>query len=189
MGNNRKFNFDEYVDELLVEALSITQMQDQIKQVGLDPTKYDQNHFMFLVGLINSNQGIEIYDELLSKIKDKNLLKSLLSVSVNDRRSDKPTIDLDKIGRALENPEDPNELRAIISGQKREIVKTEEPAYDADLLKWFLAKRNGLDLFDILIKIKPERDDLLEQFISEYNNEVPDVREYLKTNSQRAKTV
>ena len=189
MGNSR-FNFDLYVDELLTEALSLTQMQDQLKQAGLDPTKYDQKHFLFLVGLINSNQGIEIYDELLSKIKDKGLLGSLMSVSVNDRRSDKPTIDTEKVGKALEHPDDPNELRAIIAGQRKEIpAEKQEPEYDAFGLKRFLSLNQGLNLFNILVKIKPELDNTLKQFLSEYNNEAPEVQEFLKTNAQRAKTV
>jgi len=190
MGNSRQFNFDQYVDELLVEALSLTQMQDQLKQAGLDPTKYDQKHFLFLVGLINSNQGIEIYDELVSKIQDRGLLGSLMSVSVNDRRSDKPTIDLEKVGKALENPNDPNELRAIIAGQRRAIpAGAEELAYNADELKQFLSSNRGINLFDILVKLKPELDNRLKQFLNEYNDEAPEVQEFLKTNAQRAKTV
>ena len=140
MGNSRQFNFDLYVDELLTEAISLTQMQDQLKQAGLDPAKYDQRHFLFLVGLINSNQGIEIYDELISKIQDRGLLNSLISVSVNDRRSDKPTIDLEKVGKALEHSDDTNELRAIIAGQRRAIpAGKEEPEYNAYELKQFLS--------------------------------------------------
>ncbi len=190
MGNSRQFNFDQYVDELLVEALSLTQMQDQLKQAGLDPTKYDQKHFLFLVGLINSNQGIEIYDELVSKIQDRGLLGSLMSVSVNDRRSDKPTIDLEKVGKALENPNDPNELRAIIAGQRRAIpAGAGESEYNADELKQFLSSNRGINLFDILVKLKPELNNRLKQFLNEYNDEDPEVQEFLKTNAQRAKTV
>jgi hypothetical protein len=189
MGNGRQFNFDSYIDEILTEALSLAQMQDQIKQVGLDPAKYDQKHFLFLVGLINANQGIEVYDELLSKIKDKGLLNSLLSVSVNDRRSDKPMVDMDKVGRALENPENPNELRAIISGQKREIVKTEEPQYDSSKLKEFLSKNNSEDLLDILIKLKAEVDGTLQQFITEYQQSDEEIKRYVKTNAHRATNV
>jgi len=190
MNKGRQFNFDLYVDELLNEALSLTQMQDQLKQAGLDPTKYDQKHFLFLVGLINSNQGIEIYDELLSKIQDRGLLGSLMSVSVNDRRSDKPTIDLEKVGKALENPDDPNELRAIIAGQRRAIsAGTGEPEYNADELKQFLSSNRGINLFDILVKLKPELNNRLKQFLNEYNDEDPVVQEFLKTNAQRAKTV
>lgn len=190
MGNNRQFNFDLYVDELLTEALSLTQMQDQIKQVGLDPTKYDQKHLLFLVGLINSNQGIEIYDQLINKIQDRGLLNSLISVSVNDRRSDKPTIDLEKVGKALEHSDDTNELRAIIAGQRRAIpAGKEEPEYNAYELKQFLSLYRGSNLFDILVKIKPELNLMLKQFLSEYNSEEPEVQEFLKTNAQRAKSV
>lgn len=189
MGNGRKFNFDLYVDELLTEALSPAQMQDQIRNTNLDPAKYDQNHLLFLVGLINSNQGIEVYDELLHKIKDKGLLKSLLSVSINDRRSDKPTIDMDKITRALQYYNDPDELRSIISGQKREIVKTEEPVFDSSKLKEFLSKNGAEDLLEILIKLRAEVDNTLELFVSEYNQAEDDIKRYVKTNAHRATDV
>jgi len=190
MGIHRKFNFDQYVDELLVEALSLTQMQDQLKQAGLDPAKYDQKHFLFLVGLLNSNQGVEVYDELIHKIKDRGLLSSLMSVSVNDRRSDKPTIDLEKVGKALEHPEDPEQLRAIISGQRREIpAEKEEPAYDSEQLMEFLKASWAKSLFPILVKLRPKLDNTLASFVNEYNNEQEEVKEYLKTNAQRAKTI
>ena len=186
----KTFNFDLYVDDLLTEALSLTQMQEQLRGANLDPAKYDQKHLLFLVGLINSNQDLELYNDLLSKIKDKGLLNSLISVSVNDRRSDKPTIDMDKVERALANPDDPNELRAIIAGQRRVIpAGKEEPEYNAYELKHFLSLNRGLNLFDILVKIRPELDASLKQFLSEYNNEEPEVQEFLKTNAQRAKTV
>jgi len=190
MGIHRKFNFDQYVDELLVEALSLTQMQDQLKQAGLDPAKYDQKHFLFLVGLLNSNQGVEVYDELIHKIKDKGLLSSLMSVSVNDRRSDKPTIDLEKVGKALEHPEDPEQLRAIIAGQRREIpVEKEVPQYDSSKLKEFLSKNNSEDLLEILIKLKAEVDNTLQQFITEYQQSDEEIKRYVKVNAHRATEV
>ena len=190
MNKSRQFNFDLYVNELLTEALSPIQMQDRIKEVGLDPTKYDQNHLLFLVGLINSNQGIEVYDELLSKIKDKGLLKSLLSVSINDRRSDKPTIDIEKVERALQYPDNPEQLRAIISGQRKEIPAAPvEPEYDFNKLKEFLSKNGVDDLLEILIKIKAEVDNTLQQFISEYKQADEEVKRYVKTNAQRATDV
>lgn len=188
MGNNRQFNFDLYVEELLAEALSPAQMQDRIKEVGLDPTKYDQNHLLFLVGLINSNQGIEVYDELLSKIKDKGLLNSLLSVSVNDRRSDNPMVDMDKVSRALENAGNPAELRNILSGQKRQ-EQTKQSTYDKGLLQWYLAKRGGMELFEILAKLEVERDGELDQFIAEFSRKSEEVKEYLIINAQRAKNL
>jgi hypothetical protein len=190
MGNNRQFNFDLYVEELLTEALSLTQMQDQLRDANLDPAKYDQKHLLFLVGLINSNQDLEIYNDLLSKIKDKGLLNSLLSVSVSDRRSDKPTIDIEKVTKALQYAEDPNELKAIIAGQKKAMpAGTEELEYNIDELKQFLSSNRGISLFDILVKLKPQLDNRLKQFLNEYNDEDTEVQGFLKTNAQRAKTV
>lgn len=186
---SRRFNFDLYVDELLMEALSPAQMQDQIRNANLDPAKYDQNHLLFLVGLINSNQDIEVYDELIHKINDKGLLKSLLSVSINDRRSDKPTIDMDKIAGALQYSNDPAELRSIISGQKRETVKTEVPQFDSSKLKEFLSKNGAEDLLEILIKLRAEVDNTLESFVSEYNQAEDDIKRYVKTNAHRATDV
>jgi hypothetical protein len=182
-----KFHFDQYINEIITEALNFNQMQDQLRSIGLDPSVYDQKHLLFLVALINSNQGIEIYDELLQKITDKGLLNSLLSVCINDRRSNKPTIDLDKIHKALENP---NDIRNIISNQKRETpIQNNLSEYDANKLKEFLNLNNSIDLFDILLKLRPELNDTLKIFLSEYNVEAIEVKEYLKTNTQRAKTI
>ena len=184
----KTFNFDLYVDDLLTEALSLTQMQEQLRGANLDPAKYDQKHLLFLVGLINSNQDLEIYNDLLSKIKDKGLLSSLLSVSVNDRRSDKPTIDLDKVTRALQHAEDPNELRSILSGQKRQEQVTQS-TYDKKALQWYLATRSGIELLDILAKLEVKLDGELDRFIAEYSRKAEEVKEYLLTNAQRAKNI
>jgi hypothetical protein len=184
----KAFNFDLYVDDLLTEALSLTQMQEQLRGANLDPAKYDQKHLLFLVGLINSNQDLEIYNDLLSKIKDKGLLSSLLSVSVNDRRSDKPTIDMDKVTRALQHAEDPNELRSILSGQKRQ-EQVVQSTYDKEALQWYLAKRSGIELLDILAKLEVKLDGELDRFIAEYSRKAEEVKEYLITNAQRAKNI
>ena len=58
MNKSRQFIFDQYVEDLLTEALSLAQTQEKLKEFGLDITKYDPKHSLFLLGLINSNQGI-----------------------------------------------------------------------------------------------------------------------------------
>jgi hypothetical protein len=183
---NRRFNFDLYVDELLTEGLSITDIQNQLIQSNINPAKYDPKHLLFLIALKNSNQGIEIYDELLQKITDKGLLNSLLSVCINNRRSNKPTIDLDKINRALQNP---NDIRNIISNQKRQIENNDEPLIDFNELSSFLSQNKANDLFEILKKINPKIDNTLKQFINEYNQSDEEIKNYLKINAQRAKNL
>jgi len=67
-----KFEDDEY-NLLLNEALSLTQIQDQLKEKGVDPAQYNSKHHLFILSLLNSNLSLEIYNQIITNIKDQGI--------------------------------------------------------------------------------------------------------------------
>lgn len=98
---------------LLSEALSIGQIQDQLKQKGVDVTKYDSKHYLFLLALLNSDLNLDVYSHITSNIKDQGLLNRILGSTV-DRRSNTPTVDVDAINRIAHNTNNIEEIKRIL---------------------------------------------------------------------------
>ena len=115
-----KFEEEDY-NLLLTEALSLTQIQDQLKEKNVDLTAYNPKHYLFLLALLNSNLNLDVYNQLITSIKDQGILNRVLSMTV-DRRSNTPTVDGNIINRIIQNTSNLPELNAILNsiGQKRE---------------------------------------------------------------------
>lgn len=147
-----KFEDDEY-NLLLNEALSLTQIQDQLKEKGLDPTQYNSKHHLFILSLLNSNLSLEIYNQIITNIKDQGILNRLMSQTV-DRRSNTPTVDVEIINRVIHNYNNIPELNAILNSitQKREVATP--PASEED-------KAKGLE--DFATRVKKEVDNNLKK--------------------------
>ena len=99
---------------LLSEALSIGQIEDQLKQKGVDVTKYDSKHYLFLLALLNSDLNLDVYTHITSNIKDQGLLNRILGSTV-DRRSNTPTVDVDAINRIAHNTNNIGEIVRILN--------------------------------------------------------------------------
>jgi len=137
-----KFEINDY--NLLSEALSITQIQDQLKEKNIDLSQYNPKHYLFLLALLNSNLNLDIYNQIITNIKDQGILNRLMSQTI-DRRSNNPTVDSDIINRVLQNTSNIPELNAILNsiGQNRE--KEKPVATEED-------KAKGLEDFATRIK-------------------------------------
>lgn len=117
-----RFEINDY--NLLSEALSLTQIQDQLKQKNIDLSQYNPKHYLFLLALLNSNLNLDIYNQITTSIKDQGILNRLMSQTV-DKRSNEPTVNVDIINRVLHNTSNIPELNAILNsiGQSRENEK------------------------------------------------------------------
>ena len=114
-----RFEIDDY--NLLSEALSLTQIQDQLKEKNIDISQYNPKHYLFLLALLNSNLNLDVYNQITTSIKDQGILNRLIAQTV-DKRSNEPTVDPDIINRVLHNTTNIPELNAILNsiGQSRE---------------------------------------------------------------------
>jgi hypothetical protein len=117
-----RFEIDDY--NLLSEALSLTQIQDQLKDKNVDLSQYNPKHYLFLLALLNSNLNLDIYNQIITNIKDQGILNRLMSQTV-DKKSNEPTVNADIINRVLHNTSNIPELNAILNsiGQSRENEK------------------------------------------------------------------
>ena len=124
-----KFEYDEY-NLLLTEALSIAQIQDQLKAKGVELDDYNPSHYLFLLSLLNSNLNLDIYNQIITNITDQGILNRILSQTV-DKRSNEPTVDVDIINRVLHNTSNLPELNSILNsiGQSREKTSNEPKEY------------------------------------------------------------
>ena len=108
-----KFEYDEYT-LLLAEALSVAKIQDELKAKGVDIDAYNSKHHLFILALINSNLNLDVYNQLITTIKDQGILNRLMSQTV-DRRSDKPTVDFEIINKVLQNANNIPEINSILN--------------------------------------------------------------------------
>jgi hypothetical protein len=136
---------DNYL--LLSEALSIAQIQDQLKQKGVDITQYNSKHYLFLLSLLNTNLNLDVYNHIVTGIKDQGLLNRILAMTV-DRRSDTPTVDPEVINRIAHNTTNIPELNNILNSITR---NAEKPAATEE------DKAKGVEDFATRIKKEVER--------------------------------
>jgi hypothetical protein len=115
-----RFEYDEYT-LLLAEALSVAKIQDELKSKGIDIDAYNSKHHLFILSLINSNLNLDVYDRLITTIKDQGILNRLMSQTV-DKRSNKPTVDFEIINKVLQNVNNLPEINSILNSvsQNRE---------------------------------------------------------------------
>ena len=108
-----RFRVNEY-NIFLTEALSLKQIEDELKEKNVDITEYNPKHYLFLLALLNSNLNLDVYNQIITSIKDQGLLTRIMSQTV-DRKSNTPTVDSDIINRVLHNSSNIPELNSILN--------------------------------------------------------------------------